>query len=181
MRMRTMLTRESLLMLVADCSISFVSKFRKLSFLNILQVNWIVFFVSVLVLLGGRYQWTFESLDDIVSHFLVLIVRTATVVSDVWEYFEKNAEAKKVKFCLCSKQLIFHKGTTNLHKHLQKVHSLCYKKAKVKQWALMNFCDLDSVANHAFKRSLAAVRNFEGFEGSHGKGSKVKFQPLVQP
>ena len=64
---------------------------------------------------------------------------SATVVSDVWEFFEKNAEAKKVKFSLCSKQLIFHEGTTNLRDHLLKVHPLRYKKseseakAKVKQ------------------------------------------------
>ena len=45
----------------------------------------------------------------------------------------------------------------------------------------MNFCDLNSVVKHAFKRLLAAVRSFEGFEGFHGESSKVKFQPSLQP
>ena len=84
--------------------------------------------------------------DDGVWHFKVLIVRTvmasssnATVVSDVWEFIEENADAKKVKFSLCSKQMILCKGTTNLRGHLLKVHPLRYKKseseaiAKVKQ------------------------------------------------
>ena len=53
----------------------------------------------------------------------------APVVSDVWHFFEKNAEAKKVKLSLCSKQLIFHEGTT----HLNDMYPLRYKKAKVKQ------------------------------------------------
>ena len=57
---------------------------------------------------------------------------SATVVSDVWEFFKKNAEAKKVKFSLCSKQLIFHEETTNLCDHLLNVHPLRYKKAKRK-------------------------------------------------
>ena len=101
---------------------------------------------------------------------------SATVVSDVWELFEKNTEAKKVKFSLCSKQLIFHKASTNLRDHLLKVHLLRSKKAKVKQRALMNFCNLDIVVKHALKRSLAAALSFEGFKGFHGEGSKVKFQ-----
>ena len=42
----------------------------------------------------------------------------------------------------------------------------------------MNFCNLDSVVKRGFKRSLAAARIFKGF---HGKGSKVKFQPSLQP
>ena len=58
---------------------------------------------------------------------------SATVVSDMLEYFKKNTEDKKVKFSLCSKQLIFHEGTTNLNDHLEKLHPLPYKKAKVKQ------------------------------------------------
>ena len=45
----------------------------------------------------------------------------------------KNTEAKKVKFSLCSMQLIFHEGTTKLRDHLLKVHPLRYKEAKVKQ------------------------------------------------
>ena len=44
----------------------------------------------------------------------------------------------------------------------------------------MNFCNLDSVVKHAFKRSLAAVQSFEGFKGFHGEGLKVKFQPSLQ-
>ena len=75
--------------------------------------------------------------DDSVSHFNVLIVRTVmaslsstTVVSDVWEFVEKNADAKTVKFSLSSKQLIFHEGTTNLCDHLLKVHPLRCKKRK---------------------------------------------------
>ena len=75
-----------------------------------------------------------------VSHFKVLIVRTvmastssATVVSDMWKFFEKNAEAKKVKFSLYSKQLIFHERTTNLRDHLLKVQPLRYKKVTAKQ------------------------------------------------
>ena len=78
--------------------------------------------------------------DDSVSHFKVLIVRTVmaissstTVVSDVWEFFEKNTETKKVKFSVCSKQLILHEGTTNLCDHLLKVYPLRYKKSKAKQ------------------------------------------------
>ena len=52
-----LLTRESLLTLVVDCSISYVPKFRKLfSSLNTLHVNSISFFMSVLVLFGRRYQ-----------------------------------------------------------------------------------------------------------------------------
>ena len=45
----------------------------------------------------------------------------------------------------------------------------------------MNFCDFNSVVKHAFKRSLAAVQSFEGLEGFHGEGSKVKFQASLQP
>ena len=52
------------------------------------------------------------------------------VVSDVREFFEKNAEAKKVKFSLCSKQLIFHKGSMNLNDYLLKVHPLRSKKKR---------------------------------------------------
>ena len=44
----------------------------------------------------------------------------------------------------------------------------------------MNFFDLDSVVKHSFKRSMAAVRSFEGFEGFHDEVSKVKFQPSLQ-
>ena len=76
--------------------------------------------------------------DDSMSHFKVLIVRTvitssssAMVVSDAWEFFEKNAEVKEVKFSLCFKQVIFHEGTTNLRDYLLKVHPLrCEKKRK---------------------------------------------------
>ena len=57
---------------------------------------------------------------------------SATVVSDMWEFFEKKTEVKKVKFSLCSEQLIFHEGTTNLRDHLLKLHLLHYKKAKAK-------------------------------------------------
>ena len=76
----------------------------------------------------------------------MLIVRTvtassssATVVSDIWKFYEKNVEMKIVQFSLLSKQLIFHEGTMNLCDHLLKVNPLCYKKseseakAKVKQ------------------------------------------------
>ena len=73
--------------------------------------------------------------DDHVSHFNVLIVRrvmasrsSARVVSDMLEFFEKNAEAKKAKCRLCSEELAFHGGTTNLRDHLLKVHPLHCKK-----------------------------------------------------
>ena len=38
--------------------------------------------------------------------------------SDVWQYFTKDKERKKAKCQLCSKEFVFHSGTTNLREHL---------------------------------------------------------------
>ena len=51
--------------------------------------------------------------------------------SDVWQYF--NHERKKAKCQLCSKELAFHSGTTNLHEHLMNRHSGSYKGDGVKK------------------------------------------------
>ena len=83
---------------------------------------------------------------------------SATVVSEVWEFFEKNAEAKKVMFSLCSKQLIFHEGTTNLSDHLLKVHQLRYKKSESEAVSSDKFLRPQQCSEARFlKRSLAAV------------------------
>ena len=47
--------------------------------------------------------------------------------SDVWNYFTKDKERKKAKCQLCSKELAFHSGTTNLRDHLMNRHSGTYK------------------------------------------------------
>ena len=47
--------------------------------------------------------------------------------SDVWNYFTKDKERKKAKCQLCSKELAFHSGTTNLRDHLMSRHSGTYK------------------------------------------------------
>ena len=50
------------------------------------------------------------------------------VRSDVWTSFEKLSEKKnKVKCKICSKELAFHGGTTNLREHLLSKHPLQYK------------------------------------------------------
>lgn len=43
---------------------------------------------------------------------------SASHKSDVWQYFTKGKERKKAKSQLCSKELAFHSGTTNLREHL---------------------------------------------------------------
>ena len=48
---------------------------------------------------------------------------SASHKSDVWQYFTKGKERKKAKCQLCSKELVFHSGTTNLREHLMNRHS----------------------------------------------------------
>ena len=48
--------------------------------------------------------------------------------ADVWKFFEKKKEAKKVKCTVCGKELAFHGGTSNLRDHLLKMHPLSYQK-----------------------------------------------------
>ena len=62
--------------------------------------------------------------------------------SDVWQYFTKDKECKKAKCLLCSKELAFHSGTTNLREHLMNRHSGSYKgdgAKKEKQGTLQAF------------------------------------------
>ena len=57
--------------------------------------------------------------------------------------FTKYKERKKAKRQLCSKELAFHSGTTNLREHLMNKHSGSYKgdgaKKKEKQGTLQAF------------------------------------------
>ena len=52
---------------------------------------------------------------------------SASHKSDVWQYFTEDKERKKAKCQLCSKELAFHSGTTNLHEHLMNRRSGSYK------------------------------------------------------
>ena len=102
---------------------------------------------------------------------------SARVVSDMREFF-KNAEAKKAKCSLCSKELVFHGGTTNLHDHLLKVHPLHYKKktktsVRAKQGALNSLFFL--------RPRQCSGACFQELTGCRMKASKVKFQPSLQP
>ena len=47
--------------------------------------------------------------------------------SDVWNHYEKLQDAKRVKCMLCSKELAYHGGTSNLRDHLLKIHPLDYR------------------------------------------------------
>ena len=60
---------------------------------------------------------------------------SASHKSDVWQYFTKDKERKKAKCQLCSKELAFHGGTTNLREHLMNRHSGSYKGDGVKREA----------------------------------------------
>ena len=46
--------------------------------------------------------------------------------SDVWNYFVKKKEVKKAQCKICSKELAYHGGTTNLRAHLEKIHPVQY-------------------------------------------------------
>ena len=47
---------------------------------------------------------------------------SARVKSDVWNFFDKTGH-QTVKCKLCNKRYAYHGGTTNLHDHLNRVHS----------------------------------------------------------
>ena len=54
---------------------------------------------------------------------------SSTERSDVWKHFDKTG-TKNVTCRLCTKQLAYHGGTTNLRDHLTRVHMDKYKPAK---------------------------------------------------
>ena len=54
---------------------------------------------------------------------------SSTERSDVWKHFDKTG-TKNVTCRLCTKQLAYHGGTTNLRDHLTRVHMDKYKPVK---------------------------------------------------
>ena len=46
---------------------------------------------------------------------------SASHKSDVWQYYKEH---KKAKCQLCSKELVFHNGTTNLREHLMNISTV---------------------------------------------------------
>ena len=48
-------------------------------------------------------------------------------MSDVWKFFEKTVDSSKAKCSLCSKQLSYRGGTSNLRDHLISQHPFNYK------------------------------------------------------
>ena len=52
--------------------------------------------------------------------------------SDVWKYFSKDKDRKKATCQLCSKELAFKSGTTNLREHLMSKHCGTYKSQSTK-------------------------------------------------
>ena len=51
---------------------------------------------------------------------------TKRKIPDVWKYFVKMKETKKVECKICNKHLAFHGGTSNLREHLVKLQPLKY-------------------------------------------------------
>ena len=51
----------------------------------------------------------------------------------MWQYFTKDKDRKKAKCQLCSKELAYHSGTTNLREHLMNKHSGSYKAQDAKR------------------------------------------------
>ena len=65
---------------------------------------------------------------------------SSTGKSDVWKFYEKIVDSNKVKCLLCSKQLSYRGGTSNLRDHLVSQHPLNYKpKGTKKQVTLDSF------------------------------------------
>ena len=67
---------------------------------------------------------------------------SASHKSDVWLMFYKRQRPQKTKCELCSKELAFHSGTTNLREHLMNRYSGSYKgdgTKKEKQRTLQAF------------------------------------------
>ena len=52
---------------------------------------------------------------------------SVSIKSDVWKFFEKTVDSSKAKCSLCSKQLSYRGGTSNLRDHLISQHPFNYK------------------------------------------------------
>jgi len=59
--------------------------------------------------------------------------------SDVWKHFTKTTKKKVVTCNVCSREFAYHRGTSNLHDHLQRSHPDIYKNLGEKQQNL--HCD----------------------------------------
>ena len=112
---------------------------------------------------------------------------SAMVVSDVWEFSEKNTGAKEVKFSLCSKQLILHEGTMNVLDHLLKVHPLRYKKKQKRSKSKSEAVSFDEFlrprqcSEARFQDITGCSAKFRRLRRFQGEGLKVKFQHSLQP
>ena len=53
-----------------------------------------------------------------------MAVSASTCISDVWEFYEKSDG--KVTCKLCSKELVYRRGTSNLHEHHNRIHKKEY-------------------------------------------------------
>ena len=88
---------------------------------------------------------------------------SASHKSDVWQYFTKDKERKKAKCLLCSKELAFHSGTTNLREHLMNRHSGSYKgdgTKKEKQGTLQAFARPKRYFEARTKEITDCIANF---------------------
>ena len=57
-----------------------------------------------------------------------MAVSTSTCRSDVWEFYEKSDG--KVTCKLCSKELVYRRGTSNLCEHLNLIHKKEYHPSR---------------------------------------------------
>ena len=70
--------------------------------------------------------------------------------SNVWQYFQKEEDPKKVKWLLCEKIYSYCGGTTNLREHFSSQHSLTYRVKQVQQSSSKSQLSLDKYAKPVF-------------------------------
>ena len=91
------------------------------------------------------------------------MLATVLLCQQILLMFTKYKERKKAKCQLCSKELAFHSGATNLREHLMNRHSGSYKgdgAKKKKQGTLQTFAGAKRCSEARAKEITDRIANF---------------------